>query len=232
MASSQERSFIEQTESGGDLDALVYVKDDSSGGVRIEDATDHDGGTRLFWAAGKGWCPAVNYLLKRGADVHLATPHYEWTPLHKAVFHGHRDTAVLLLDSGARVDDRTRIGRTALHIAAALHSRKICKLLLSRGASLDPRDDEGRNPEAEARYRGHTTKADLLAAVRAAGGWLPYLNAPRKELLALRQQLPALRDRGRAAPSSSVRAHERLFLKTPDDVFGHVLAFWRSDRDD
>ncbi|KAH8045314.1 hypothetical protein JL720_16729 [Aureococcus anophagefferens] len=36
---------------------------------------------------------------------------------------------------------------------------------------------------------------------------------------------------GRAAPSSSVRAHERLFLKTPDDVFGHVLAFWRSDRD-
>jgi hypothetical protein len=33
-----------------------------------------------------------------------------------------------------------------------------------------------------------------------------------------------------------VRAHERLFLKTPDDtsddVFSHVLSFWRSPRDD
>jgi hypothetical protein len=81
------------------------------------------------------------------------------------------------------------------------------------------------------RSHGRTTTADLLAAVRAAGGWLPYVNAPRKELLALRQRLPALRERGRAAPSSSVRAHERLFLETPDDVFTSVLAFWRSDRD-
>ena len=84
------------------------------------------------------------------------------------------------------------------------------------------------------RSKGHTTIADLLAAVRAAGGWIPCVNAPRKELLALRQRLPALRERGRAAPSSSVRAHERLFLRkdVPDDVFSHVLTFWRSARDD
>ena len=107
-----------------------------------------------------------------------------------------------------------------------------CKLLLSRGASLDARDNEGNDPEVAARHRGCTTAADFLAAVRAAGGWLPYVNAPRKELLALRQRLLALRKRGRAAPSSSVRAHERLFLDAPGDVFGQVLAFWRSDRDD
>ena len=108
----------------------------------------------------------------------------------------------------------------------------MCRLLLSRGASLDPRSNSGRDPEACARSRGQTTTADLLAAVRAAGGWLPYVDAPRKELLALRQRLPALRDRGRAAPSSSVRAHERLFLDTPDDVFTSIVAFWRSERDD
>ena len=82
------------------------------------------------------------------------------------------------------------------------------------------------------RSKGQTTIADLLAAVRAAGGWLPYVNAPRKELLALRQRLPALRERGRASMSSSVRLHERLFLGTPDDIFRNVLTFWRSDRDD
>ena len=48
----------------------------------------------------------------------------------------------------------------------------------------------------------------------------------------VRQRLPALRERGRAAPSSSSRAHERLFLEAPEDVFTSVLAFWRSDRDD
>ena len=72
---------------------------------------------------------------------------------------------------------------------------------------------------------------DSRAAVRAAGGWLPWLNAPRKELLALRHRLPALRECGRAEPLSKVPLHERLFLKTPDDAFSHVLTFWRSDRD-
>ena len=144
---------------------------------------------------------------------------------------GYHDAALLLLDAGARVDDRSAIGRTALHYAAVENHSKMCKLLLSRGASLDARNNDGDDPEAMARRRGQSTLPDLLAAVRAAGGWLPYVKAPRKELLALRQRLPALRDRGRAAPSSSVRAHERLFLDTPDDVFTSVLAFWRSDRD-
>ena len=179
-----------------------------------------------------GWCSAAKILLENGADVHLGWPSYGMTPLHIAATWDRRDAAVLLLDAGARVNDCDQHGWTALHFAAVNNSSKICKLLLSRGASLDAREANGRDPESRARAYGHTTIADLLAAVRAAGGWLPYVDAPRKELLALRQRLPALRDRGRAAPSSSVRAHERLFLKTPEDVFSHVLAFWRSDRDD
>ena len=220
--------------SGGDLDALLSVTTGSAVGVdnvedsvaRIEDAPD--GATRLYFAARHGWCLAVVVLLERGADVHLGWPSNGWTPLHAAASHGHLDAAVRLLDAGARVEDRGRRGATALHRAVG---PAMCTLLLSRGASPDARDDDGRDPEALARSNRSTTTADLLAAVRAAGGWLPYVDAPRKELLALRQRLPALRDRGRAAPSSSVRAHERLFLDTPDDVFTSVLAFWRTDRD-
>ena len=148
-----------------------------------------------------------------------------------AASQGHYDAAILLLDAGARVEDRDSDEMTALHLAAQSNS-KTCKTLLSRGASLDVRDDDGDDPEAVARVYGYTARADFLAAVRAAGGWLPWLNAPRKELLALRRRLPALRERGRAAPSSSVRAHERLFLDVPDDVFSHVLKFWPSGRDD
>ncbi|EGB09366.1 hypothetical protein AURANDRAFT_23860 [Aureococcus anophagefferens] len=241
MVGSRERSFIDQTAryhaSDGDLDALVKVRPDGNGGVTIEDAPEGgailtEGGTRLSYAARYGFCSALSWLLERGADVHLGWPSYGWTPLHIASLRDACDVAVLLLDAGVRVDDRSASGLTALHVAALENRSKMCKLLLSRGASLDARNNDGDDPEAQARYRGHTALADFLAAVRAAGGWLPYLNAPRKELLALRQRLPALRECGRAAPSSSVRAHERLFLKTPDDVFSHVLTFWRSDRDD
>ena len=240
MDSSEEHSFIDQTvrfhAAGGDLDALVQVRPDRSGGVLFEDPPGGPlcgrGGTRLNNAAFRGYCSAIKTLLKLGADVHLGVPSNPHTPLHMASWEGHRDAAVLLLDAGARVDGRDGSGRTALHISARKNHSKFCKLLLSRGASLDARDADDRDPEFSALLRCATTTADFLAAVRAAGGWPSYLEAPRKELLALRQRLPALRKRGRAAPSSSVRVHERLFLDTPGDVFTSVLQFWRSDRDD
>ena len=121
---------------------------------------------------------------------------------------------------------------TALHYAAAAGSDKTCKLFLSRGASLDLRNNAAKDPEAHARDGGNTAMADFLAEVRAAGGWDKYAHEPRAELLALRQRLPSLRERGRASPST-VRAHERLFLNTslPDEVFSHILAFWRTSRD-
>ena len=106
----------------------------------------------------------------------------------------------------------------------------MCKLLVSRGASLDAIAREG-NAEAYSRFHNQPTTADFLAAVRAAGGWAGYVDAPRKELLALRRQLPSLRERGRAAPSSSVSVHERLFVEVPDDVFVHAVSFWRGPRD-
>ena len=79
-------------------------------------------------------------------------------------------------------------------------------------------------------YGTQTGTADFLAEVRAAGGWGKYVDAPRRELLAFRRELPTLHRRG---PSrSSAHIHERLFLEIPEDVFMHVLSFWRTPRDD
>ncbi|KAH8043775.1 hypothetical protein JL722_15021 [Aureococcus anophagefferens] len=108
----------------------------------------------------------------------------------------------------------------------------MCKLLLSRGASLDVRNINGEDPEARARVRNHTTLANFLAAVRAAGGWTAHVaarRADRAELLDFRRALPTLRRYGPCAE----RVQARLFLdaKVPDDVFVLVLQFWRSDRD-
>ena len=126
--------------------------------------------------------------------------------------------AVVLLNAGARVDDRDIHGRTALHIATGTEETKFCQLLLSRGASLDVRANDGEDPEAIARRCGRTATADLLAAVRAAGGWRPYCDAP---FLELRRELRA----PGAVAESSERLYERVFVELPNAVFPRVLAF-------
>jgi hypothetical protein len=103
------------------------------------------------------------------------------------------------------------------------------------------RDVAGAYPETSARIHSrfnHRTRAwdyelsHFLTAVRAAGGWQRYVDAPRRELLALRRELPSLRERGRATPSDD-RLYERLFhdARVPDDVFTHVFSYWRTPRD-
>ena len=212
----------------GDIDALIRVIGLGDGEMLIENSPDH-GHTRLCYAARWGWCSAITWLLEQGADVHAGYPSDGYTPLHIAAIYGRCDAAVLLLDAGARVDDCARDGWAALHYAACKGRTDLCKFLVSRGASLDARNNDGEDPEAIARRLGRTATADFLAAVRAAGGWRSYVDAPRKELLALRRELPTL---FRTGPCRA-RAQARLFLdaRVPDDVFAYVLAFWRSPRD-
>ena len=216
---ARERSFLEEAQrqvaSGRSLDTFVALYDDGDG-VRIEEGAG--GWTRLCFAARRGWCSAITWLLEQGADVHVGTPSRGETPVHDAAFRGQHDAAVLLLEAGARVDDRTGGGSTALHSAASEGHTDMCKLLLSRGASLDARRNNGEDPEAYALRLGRTATADLLAAVRAAGGWRPYCDAP---FLDLRRELRA----PGAVAESSERLYERVFVELPNDVFPRVLAF-------
>ena len=240
MGSSEERSFMTQNEayhtSGGDLDALVFVNPDGSGGVRIEDDIDDNmygtGQTRLHCAARERWSTALSWLVERGADVNLGWPCLGWKPLHFVAMGGQCESAVRLIDEGATVGDHGVNGYTALHGAAYHGHPKMCMLLLSRGASLEVRDKEGRYPEGRARIRGRPALADFLAAVRVAGGWTAHLaarRADRAELLSFRRALPTRR---RSAPCAA-RVQARLFLdvKVSEHVFVLVLEFWRSHRD-
>ncbi|KAH8047912.1 hypothetical protein JL721_12072 [Aureococcus anophagefferens] len=125
------------------------------------------------------------------------------------------------------------------------------KLLLSRGASIDVRNNYGEDPQAYELRLGHTATADLLAAVRAAGGWPFYARAPRVQLLMLR----ILCERGRAvAPPgwgravaqpgllarlfpyeterrASLRSARNAPAALPKEVVWHIAQFWRSARD-
>jgi len=174
-----------------------------------------------------------------------------------------------LLDAGADVNARNMLRKTPLNVAADLGDFRMCKLLLSHGADSGICDMFGVEPEETARrrvraardgpfksnpWKNETQIAEqvhaLLVAVREAGGWQAYLDAPRRELLAFRRQLPGPRRRANAPtvlerlflafrrqlPGPRRRANaptvlERLFLEVPEDVFTHTLRFWRTDRD-
>jgi uncharacterized protein len=51
----------------------------------------------------------------------------------------------LLVDRGARLDDKDNRGRTALMIAASLGHTSAAELLLSRGANVGGRDKSGKS---------------------------------------------------------------------------------------
>ena len=245
----EEQKFIDRVRHGltqgyFTIDALVATKD---GLVAAYEGGQLFDFSPLYCAALNGWCSAADWILSHGADVNVTClEHGSYAPLHAAAVGLYMPFVELLLNAGAPVDARDSWERTALGYIAAnagtpgyqisRDTLKMCKLLLSRDASLYARSSDGSTPVASAQrntdVNSNTNRARmaaLLAGVHAAGGWLPYVAAPRNELVEFRRQLPSLQ-RG----PSSVPAHvERLFtdLGVPDEVFRHVLAFWRSARD-
>ena len=193
---------------------------------------DHDispqfGAPPLYHAADRGWCNAMRWLLAAGASVDVSAMGVgeKWDmPIHIAAMYDQREAVNILLDAGAGVDDPDHSDSTALMLGARCGNYAMCKLLLSRGASLAARDKRGN----DAIYRAHggITKR-FLYEVGHAGGWSAWAAAPA-ELLALRRELPSLVERGRATRSSS-GLYDTLLRnrRLPDVAFAHILAYWR-----
>ncbi len=57
-----------------------------------------------------------------------------WTPLHWAVFYGHKDLAEMLLSRGAEVNSKDAEGKTPLYWAISKGDRRIAELLRYYGA--------------------------------------------------------------------------------------------------
>ena len=99
----------------------------------------------------------------------------------------------------------------------------------ARGFSLAPRDAESWAAfYAEESTFNQPREADLLfyrfiKNVRRAGGWKPFVRAPRVSLVVLR----SLGEKGRARPPPELA---RLFA-LDKFIFWRVLSFWRSKRE-
>src|SRR5262249_12209239 len=90
--------------------------------------------TAILKAAQAGDAAEVRRLLGHDRALAHAKGDHDKTPLHWAAERDHREVAEVLLDHGARIDDRTSWGATALEWAVNLGSADVARPCPARGA--------------------------------------------------------------------------------------------------
>jgi len=227
---------------------IAAIQEWFSTGTRDPDEKDARGFTLLYLAAIGGHIEMMHVILAHGASADVSNNN-GWTPLHVTARNGHCAMTVLLLNHGAQVDARDSDDDrwTPLMLAAAKGYCDLIRLLLHHGADINAREDDGTNAESLARIINQAESTALLADVRRAGGWRPYVRYPRFRLLMLR----IVAEQGRAetqdallrhlfpaeppAPEGTKRPREAYRAqkggRLPRGIFMHIVGYWRSSRD-
>jgi ankyrin repeat protein len=116
----------------------------------------------LHRAAEDGILEQVQAHLNKGCNIN-ALDKDKMSPLHHAVFNGHKEIVTLLLEHGANINLKGQEGQvTPLHLAAVRNNKEIVELLLQKGADLHAEDLYGRKPIHYAKSFRQTQIMDLL----------------------------------------------------------------------
>ena len=194
---------------------------------------------------------AVRLLLAHGADANLEAA------VRPLLWCEYPEEMTVLLDAGADPNADNPLNCMIMDYDNGL---AMAKVLVRRGANVFYKDDSGRDVEYDVLHYIDDPEDDdekkekelflaFLRAVKAAGSYKAYARAPRIELVRLR----SLCARHKAAPPPDpvlerlfeTPAFERDLVECPhtkaaraaapplpNEVFWHVLSFWRTSRDD
>ena len=158
-------------------------------------ARDTVGETMLMAAVGSGELSAVQSLLAHGADVNARDMAYEQTALMFAARAGSTDIASALIDAGAEVDARTRLGPEPRWVLPNSRAGFGFGIGIIRGGlpedrGMRPFQDGSMTPLLYAAREGHTTTVarllDAGAAIEGveANGITPLLMAIANDRMA------------------------------------------------
>ena len=190
---------------------------------------------------------AVRLLLAHGADANLEAA------VRPLLWCEYPEEMTVLLDAGADPNADNPLNCMIMDYDNGL---AMAKVLVRRGANVFYKNDRGHDVEYDVIHYYDLEDDDeketflaFLRAVKAAGSYKAYARAPRIELVRLR----SLCARHKAAPPPEpvlerlfdTPAFERDLVECPhtkaaraaapplpNEVFWHVLSFWRTSRDD
>jgi ankyrin repeat protein len=141
---------------------LWIYNEDSQGRSTSTKYPEAPDASPLYYAAMLGFRDLAKHLIaKRPSNVNSRGGD-KVTPLHVAVSAGHLDISSLLLDHGADVDGRDRLGRTPLHRASSNGKVEAGQCLLDRGADIKARDKDHWTPLFHAASQGHLEFTRML----------------------------------------------------------------------
>lgn len=122
-----------------------------------------EGVTPLIQAAAYPETRTLELFLQKGADANEKTISHGSSPLHMAARFGHWENFKLLIDSGAKIDSRTKSQRTILHQAAYSSDIRFCDYILNLdGADVNVVDHKDCTPIFLAAQEGHSAVVQFL----------------------------------------------------------------------
>jgi ankyrin repeat protein len=148
------------------------------------------GFTPLLFAARQGAIESAEILLESGADVNLAEPEYQFTPLLEAIYNDHYDFAALLVEKKAKMEGALYLAvemrnldyfgnRPRKPVTDKLDELAFVKFLLEHGA--DP------NAPLKTKLPGRMAQG----AITVPAGATPFYRAARSADVAVMQLLLA-----------------------------------------
>jgi serine/threonine-protein phosphatase 6 regulatory ankyrin repeat subunit B len=124
---------------------IAQVKALMSAGDVDANVIDSFQNSALLMAVDNKHLAVAEFLLQQGANIHLDNK-YGYTPLMQAVMRNDAKMVSMLLDKGAKIDQKNFYTElTPLMMAVDNGSMEMVELLLVRGAQLNLQDERGRS---------------------------------------------------------------------------------------
>jgi len=152
---------------------LQRVKAMLSSNPKLADAVDtkvdnwtHDYSVPLIYVASiYGHLEITRHLIEYGAEVNART-HHGLSALDAAIQYGYYNIAILLIENGANINGKNGWGMMPLHTAVDFYHDvpigHFIETMLSKGAEIDAKDDDGRTAYDIAASSGDLEAAEIL----------------------------------------------------------------------
>jgi hypothetical protein len=121
----------------------------------------------LLIAAQYDLVQALKILLLRGENIGQVEDALKQTALHVAAYRGNPSAANVLIEFNAPINAQTLYGDTPLHFATYSDSVEVVELLLSRGADVQPCNDD--NESTALHIAAGSGRLDIVRALVNAG---------------------------------------------------------------